>query len=175
MTVDTLPEPERPMAIRRLLRPTILGTLSAVLIGCEKSSPTEAPDRSTGQFALVAAENVALPATVFDGIVVLDPDPSLHLRVVAISGSITIDAIGHYEQRVSHDAFIDGTLGGRATHVDRGECTRSGAQLQCSSSYLQNVEFTGTIADGTLTIQQDLVGEGHAATYRYQWSAPRSS
>ena len=158
------------MAIRTILRLTIIGTLSAVLIGCDKSSPTEAADRSIGQFALVAAENVALPATVFDGIVVADPDPWFHLRVVATSGSITLDATGHYEQRVSHEAFIDGSLGSRATHVDRGECTRSGSQLQCSSSYLQNVEFTGTLADGILTIQQDLAGEGHAATYRYQWT-----
>jgi hypothetical protein len=158
------------MAIRTLRLATLV-TLSAALIACEKTSPTETADKSIGQFALVAAENVALPATVFDGIVVADPDPSFHLRIVATSGSITIDATGHYEQRVSHDAFIDGSLGGRATHVDRGECTRSGAQLQCSSSYLQNVEFTGTLADGILTIQQDLAGEGHAATYRYQWTA----
>lgn len=160
------------MSNRTMLRLTALTALLMVLIACDKAaSPVESPNLSIGEFALVAAEGVSLPAPVFDGIVVADPDPSFHLKIVATSGSITIDATGHYEQRVSHDAFIDGALGGRATHVDRGECARSGAQLQCSSSYLQNVEFTAMLGNGILTIQQDLAGEGHAATYRYQWSA----
>ena len=160
------------MSNRTILRLTTLAALLTVLFGCDKaSSPVESPDKSIGEFALVAAEGTSLPAAVFDGIVVADPDPSFHLKVVATSGSITIDATGHYEQRVSHDAYIDGTLGSRATHVDRGECTRAGAQLQCSSSYLQNVAFIATLTDGVLIIQQDLAGEGHAATYRYQWSA----
>ena len=159
------------MIKRTMLRVTTLAALLLVLIACDKASPVESPDKSIGEFALVAAEGASLPAPVFDGIVVADPDPSFHLEIVATSGFMTIDASGHYEQRVSHDAFIDGALGGRATHVDRGECTRSGTQLQCSSSYLQNVEYTATLANGILTIQQDLAGEGHAATYRYQWTA----
>ena len=159
-----------------MLRLTTLAALLLVLVACDRaSSPVESRDKSIGEFALVAAEGASLPATVFDGVVVADPDPSFHLKVVATSGSITIDATGHYEQRVSHDAFIDGTLGGRATHVDRGECTRSGAGLQCSSSYLENVEFNATLTDGILIIQQDLAGEGHAAIYRYHWMSVLSS
>lgn len=157
------------MTIRTALSLTTLIALSIALIGCDKPSPAETHDKSIGQFELVAADNAALPAPVFDGIVIADPAPSFHLRVEATSGSITIDATGHYEQRVNQDAFIDGTLGGHRTHVDRGECTRSGGQLQCSSNYLENLEFSATLVDGVLTIQQDLAGEGHIATYRYQW------
>jgi hypothetical protein len=156
------------MFTRTMLRLTTLAALLSLLIACDKAvSPGEIPDQSIGEFILVAAEGASLPAPVFDGVVVADPDPSFHLRIVATSGSITIDATGHYEQRVSHDAFVDGALNGRATHVDRGECTRSGALLQCSSNYIEGVAFTGTFAGKTLTIGQDLAGEGHVAQYRY--------
>lgn len=154
----------------RAVQLTTLLALTIFLSACDDPPPTEARDMSFGQFALVAAEGAALPATVFDGIVVADPDPSFHLRVDATSGSISIDAAGHYERRVSHDAFVDGTLSGHVTHVDRGECTRSGGQLQCASSYLQNVAFTATLAGGVLTIRQDLAGEGSVAVYRYRWT-----
>jgi len=163
------------MPLRTAVRLTTFFALSIVLLGCDKASPTGMDDMSVGRFALVAAENMVLPATVFDGIVVADPDAWFHLRIDATSGSIAIDAAGRYEQRVSHDSFIDGALGGHAIHVDRGECTRSGGQLHCTSSYLQNVEFTATLARGVLTIRQDLAGEGHVATYRYQWTAATAS
>jgi hypothetical protein len=149
-----------------------LSLVAGVSVAC---SSTSAPDKSaphtTGVFTLVSANGEALPAAVFEGTIVTDEIPPYHLRVLATSGSITIDANGHYEHRVNHDAMIDGVLGGRPNHTDRGSCTRSGEELHCVSEYLQAVEFTASLSGDVITIAQDLVREGHVATYRYQWTS----
>ena len=140
----------------------------AVMVGCsDYTAPTQGDGPLTGQFNLVSADDQALPATVFDGTIVADPEPPFHLRVVATSGSIVLDANGHYEQRVEHNTMIDGVFNGRVIRVDRGDCTRTVSQLTCVSNFLEGVEFTGTIAGQTITIAQDLTGEGRVAEYRY--------
>ena len=121
-------------------------------------------DHFTGQFDLTHAESVALPATVFEGNITT-VTPAFHLRIVATSGSIVISPNGHYEQRVQHDTFIDGAFNGHITREDRGECARTGSELQCSSSFLQNVEFTASITGRTLRCSQDLSGEGAPTSY----------
>ena len=145
--------------------------LVTAMIGCSDStSPVDNTDHFSGQFDLTHAEAVPLPATVFEGNI-NDVTPAFHLRIVATSGSIVISPNGHYEQHVQHDAFIDGAFNGHVTRADRGECSRTGSELHCSSSFLQNVEFIASISGRALTISQDLSGEGRAASYRYAWSS----
>jgi len=151
---------------------TIILLLAALLGGCSSTSaPDKAAPHTTGVFTLVSADGQPVPAPVFEGTIVTDQIPPFHLRVLAKAGSFSLDANGHYEHRVQHDAFIDGVIGARPDHSDRGECTRSGDQLHCVSTYLEFVEFTATLTDDTITIAQDLVGEGRVATYRYQWTS----
>jgi hypothetical protein len=159
------------MSVRLMTRFTLAALLVTAMIGCsDTTSPPDNSDHFTGQFDLTHAESVALPATVFEGNIT-NVTPAFHLRIVATSGSIVISPNGHYEQHVQHDTFIDGAFNGHVTRADRGECTRTGSELQCSSSFLQSVEFTASIAGRILTISQDLSGEGRAASYRYSWSS----
>jgi len=159
------------MTIRLLARLAALLMPIAFVLSCSSSTSADSDNRLTGKFSLVSADEQALPATVFDGIITADPSPSFHLRIIATSGFFTLNASGHYEQRVEHDTVIDGAFNGRLTRADRGECSRAGTQLQCSSSFIQGVEFTATIAASKITIAQDLSGEGHVATYRYDWTS----
>jgi hypothetical protein len=151
---------------------SILALIAALALGCSSSSApnTQAP-HTTGTFTLVSADAQPLPALVFDGTIVTSEIPPFHLRILAKAGTFTIDANGHYEHRVLHDAFIDGVIGARPDHSDHGECTRSGAELHCVSTYLEFVEFTATQSEDAITIAQDLIGEGRLATYRYQWTS----
>jgi hypothetical protein len=156
------------MSIRPTVRIAAALPLVVMLLACDNST---APNTRAGQFTLVSAEEAPLPAAVFEGTIDPTPDPSFHLQIIATSGSITIDANGHYEQHVEHNTIVDGTLAGRLIRADRGECTRVGDQLQCTSTYLEGVIFSGTFGDRTLVIPQDLAGEGHIAAYRYQWTS----
>ena len=158
------------MPIRLILRLTTLLVPAAIVLACTNGT-SPADNRSTGTFTLVSADDQTLPAAVFDGVVSADPSPPFHLRIIATSGSLTLDANGHYEQRVEHDTIIDGVKNGRVTRADRGECSRTGTQLQCFSNFLEGVEFTATIVASKITIAQDLAGEGHVATYRYNWTS----
>ena len=158
------------MSVRLMTRLTLALLLVTAMIGCSDSTSPDNSDHFTGQFDLTHAEALPLPATVFEGNIT-SVTPAFHLRIVATSGSIVISPNGHYEQHVQHDTFIDGAFNGHVTHADRGECSRTGGELQCISSYLENVAFTAPIAGRTLTISQDLSGEGRAASYRYTWSS----
>lgn len=153
-------------------RTILLALIAIITSGCSStSSPDKSVSRDTGVFTLVSADAQTLPANVFDGTIVTGEIPPFHLQVLAKSGTFTIDANGHYEHRVQHDAVIDGVVSGRPDHSDHGDCTRSANQLHCVSTYLEFVEFTATVSDGTISIAQDLIGEGRVATYRYQWSS----
>src|SRR5947209_13546319 len=153
-------------------RSIVLPLIAALALGCSSSSaPDKQVTHTIGTFTLVSADAQPLPAPVFEGTIVTNEIPPFHLRIVAKVGTFSIDANGHYEHRVQHDAFIDGVIGARPDHSDHGECTRSGAELHCVSTYLEFVEFTATQSDDAITIAQDLVGEGRVATYRYQWTS----
>jgi hypothetical protein len=150
--------------------------VACISLGCSTStSPVDDTTiHTSGTFNLYSANNSTLPAQVFAGLITGQGITPFNLRVVATTGSFTIDANNHYEQRVDHDAFIDGVLGARNIHSDHGDCTRAGAELHCTSTYLEFVEFTAVFGRNTVTITQDLVGEGHAATYLYTWAASGS-
>jgi hypothetical protein len=157
------------MHLRTILRAATVIVLSAILSGCsDNQSPVG--DHFTGQFTLTHADEQPLPAPVFDGVIDPAPSPTFRLRVVATTGSISIDADGHYQQHLEHDTYIDGVFNGRVIHADHGSCTRAAAQLLCESNYLEFVTFTATVSGTTLTIGQDIANEGHVATYRYDFS-----
>ena len=157
------------MFLRTIFRTATAVVLSAMLSGC---SDNQAPvgDHFTGQFTLTHADQQPLPAPVFDGIIDPAPNPTFHLRIVAATGTISIDATGHYQQHLEHDTFIDGAWNGRVIYSDHGDCTRAGAQLLCESNYLESVTFTATISGTTLTIAQDIANEGRVASYRYSFN-----
>ena len=152
------------LSVRSMIRLAVI-TAAAVLSGCSDSTSPNGNDPFTGTFDLTTVEDRALPTTVFEGDIVAEP--SFHLRIVAKAGAITIDPSGHYEQHVEHDAFIDGVRAGGVDRTDRGECVRSGTQLSCESNYLEGIQFTGTFSGTTLTIAQDVAGEGAVVSYRY--------
>jgi len=160
------------MLTKSLIRLAALIQLAMLFACADYTAPNKIEDHSIGQFSLVSADEQALPATVFDGIITADPAPSFHLRVIATSGTFSIDASGHYTQHVEHDTVIDGVRNGRVIRGDHGDCTRTAAELRCVSSFLEGIEFTGVITGATIAIAQDLSGEGHLATYRYTWVAP---
>ena len=121
-----------------------------------------------GRFALRTAQNQALPATVFDGRIV-DSTTSFQLRATATGGSFSVNAAGRYDQRLTHDVFVDGVIAAHLRYADRGFCTRVVNQLRCESNSLQGVAFTAIIAGQTLTITQDILNEGVAASYKFSW------
>ena len=157
------------MSLRTILRVATAVVLTATLSACsDNQSPVG--DHFTGQFTLTHADQQPLPAPVFDGIIDPTPDPTFHLRIVAATGTISIDANGHYQQHLEHDTFINSVFNGRVIYADHGQCTRAGTQLLCESNYLEFVTFTATISGATLTIDQDIANEGRVATYRYSFS-----
>jgi hypothetical protein len=171
MKACTRPYPnycERMSSFRSMFRLAAVLAPAVMILACSDSTSPNRGDPYTGTFVLTNADDQPLPATVFDGIIVVpEPDPSFHLRILATTGSITIDANGHYRQLVDHDAFVDGVFASRVTRSDHGDCTRAGNQLTCLSNYLEGIEFTGTFSGSTLTIAQDLSGEGQIVSYRY--------
>ena len=125
--------------------------------------------RPIGRFQLAAANDRALPAKVFDGIVLEDEDTFFRLEVSATSGYLDIAENGRYEHRLVHDIRIDGQRGPGGNWVDRGQCTWARARLTCVSGLKQNVTFIAVPVGQQLQITQDIVGEGQAVSYRYSW------
>lgn len=120
-----------------------------------------------GRFALRAAGGKAIPATVFDGVVLVDDDQFVHLEITVTGGAIELDATGGYEQRVTQEVRVDGQPAPSLDWVDHGTCVMLVAKLDCMSTRVQNRAFTATLVDGALEIPQDLNGEGVTVVFRY--------
>lgn len=57
-------------------------------------------------------------------------------------------------------------MAGRSRWTDRGFYSLQGSAVHFDSDYIQNVAFSGVLAAGpTLTVTQNLVGEGDDDTY----------
>jgi len=123
--------------------------------------------RPVGRFSLVSVSGRALPATVFDGIVLGDDDSFFQLEITATGGYLEIGPDGHYEHRVFQEVRIDGQSTTDGDWVDRGKCAMAGGRTTCISSHLSNITFVPVSAGGALELTQDLAGEGYPVTYRY--------
>jgi hypothetical protein len=120
-----------------------------------------------GRFELRSAGGSAIPATVFDGVVLVGDDQFVHLEITVTGGAIELYATGGYEQRVTQEVRVDGQPAPSLDWVDHGTCVILVAKLDCMSTRVQNRAFTATLVDGALEIPQDLNGEGVTVVFRY--------
>jgi hypothetical protein len=121
-----------------------------------------------GRYELRAAGGAPLPASVFDGLVLVGEDTFVHLVITATDGHLALDGTGGYEHRVSQEVHVDGQPAPSLDWVDRGTCARTGGTLHCLSALVANRSFIVTLDGETLELTQDLTGEGVAVTYRYE-------
>lgn len=148
---------------------TILASGTFRAVGGAIAVPDDLPAEPglQGRYALMAAGGETIPATVFDGIVLVGEDEFIHLEVTVTDGYMEFDRAGAYEHRVSQEVRVDGRPAPALDWVDRGKCVAAGVELTCLSTLVANRAFTTTLRDGALEVTQDLNGEGLAVTYRY--------
>jgi hypothetical protein len=137
-----------------------------VSAACSGDSPAGA-GTTAGTYTLVSAQGTALPATVFDGHID-DGAGGFHFRADAVDGVLTLAAGGRYTQQIRHARYYDGVADLPLNLSDHGTWTQTGSTIHLSSDYVQNVEYTGTIGDGTITLTHDYVGEGQPAVYHFR-------
>ena len=135
-----------------------------LLAGCSdatSSSPGTTPPPLTGSYVLQA------PVTVFEGMVE-DPEGDFHLRVLATGGSLVLAQDSTYEHEVRFESYVDGSLSGRPRWADRGQWRARGDTLHFDSDYIGGLAYRGVSRDRSVTVLQDLVGEGTTAEYPFR-------
>lgn len=147
-----------------IARPLVAG---ALLVGaaCGGNAPAEA-ETPLGTYTLASAEGAGLPAVVFDSHVD-DGAAGFHFRAEAEQGTLTLAAGGRYTHHVRHSRSYDGRMDAPLNLTDRGTWTVAGTSLHLSSEAVQNLEYDGTISNGTVTLTHDYLGEGRTAEYRF--------
>jgi hypothetical protein len=144
--------------------------LMLLLAGCSDAtensngSPGGPPPGLSGSYELQA------PLTVFDDTVA--GESPFHLRVLATGGSLVLAEDSTYQHQLRFESWIDGTLSGRSRWTDRGQWRARGDTLHFDSEYIGGLVFRGIGGDRSVTVVQDLVGEGTTAEYPFRRMTP---
>jgi len=148
---------------------TILASGSFRAVGGSITVPDDVSEQPgfQGRYELRTAGGKPVPATVFDGIVLVGEDEFVRLEITVTDGYIAFDGNGGFEHRVSQEVRVDGQPAPSLDWVDRGTCVAAGGELTCLSTMVANRTFTATLEDAALEVTQDLNGEGVAVIYRY--------
>ncbi|GAB4459735.1 MAG: hypothetical protein OHK0029_22690 [Armatimonadaceae bacterium] len=151
---------------KRLMKTAIFAAV--VIAGCSSGSRNSGSQTTlAGNYALIAADGQALPATVFDDTINI-PEGSFRLRAAATSGFLRLNPDGTYEQQVIHDTFTDDAYDSSPRWTDRGTYRFSGGTLQFTSNFIENVRFEATRQNNELRVRTDLIGENRPVVYVYQ-------
>lgn len=137
----------------------------ALLVACSDDEAT-APEPITGTYQLRDVDGETLPALIFDGLIT-GSEGDFVLRILVDGGSLELSAGQRYEQRVTRSIFVDGHVQPGGLWDDRGTYTLRGDTLRFASELIEGVRFSGTLAAGRISLDQDLSEENRWVTYRY--------
>jgi hypothetical protein len=117
------------------------------------------PGAVAGTYSLKTVKNANLPASIWEG-TIEGHDVAFQVR----SGSVTLDADGSYVTRlllrtIVDDEFEDETLEAEGTY------TRSGNKITFKDG---DEDIVGTLENGTLKVQLDLLEVGENVTFAYK-------
>lgn len=115
-----------------------------------------------GVYALRTAAGATPPALVQH---IVETETGLQMQVYVMNDTLELDIGGHYRQRAQIEVRSGTTLINRARWADHGTYTLQRGAMRFDSDYLQNVTFAGSLGTGTISLVQDLVGEGTTAEY----------
>ena len=127
-----------------------------LLVGCMEHESPPLPILPDGVYLAQSAGGNPLPALVLE---VHDSASNKPIRVYLLSDSLVIQG-GTYIQRAHLESRLDDQLIGRLAWSDHGRFTISGSRADFESEYIQNVSFHAEVGFPTLSISQDLTGEG---------------
>ena len=137
--------------------------LSASALACsEPAAPTPAPPSVLGVYALHTAAGGAPPALIQH---IVETETGLQMQVYVMTDTLELDAGGQYQQRAQIEVRSGTTLVNRARWADHGTYALRNGAMHFESDYLQNVTFEGSAGTSSISLVQDLVGEGTTVEY----------
>ena len=120
----------------------------------------------TVEYHLLTADTRALPAPIFDDTVI--DDPSFHLLIVTEQGTIRLKPNGFYEHRIQSQVWIDGVRNLKNKYVDHGLYRVKGQRIEFESDLIEYRAYSGTLVNGVINLQNDIIGEGKINAFVYQ-------
>lgn len=131
----------------------------ALATGCGGGANSDPPLESARQYQLRTAAQQPLPATILDT-VIHDPSGDFRLRYVVLQASLGITQSGNYTHQVKYRCYIDNAMMPPQLWNDRGTYTVSNSDIHFESDYFQNQRYEGTQSANSITLENDLSGEG---------------
>lgn len=151
--------------MHRIKASVLAGMALALLVACSDDEAT-APDPITGTYQLSDADGETLPVLIFEGLIT-GSEGDFVLRILVDEGSLELSAGQRYEQRVTRSISVDGHAQPGGLWYDRGTYTLRGDTLRFASELIEGARFSGTLAAGRISLDQDLSEENRWVTYRY--------
>ncbi|MFL5605673.1 MAG: hypothetical protein ACJ8AD_04435 [Gemmatimonadaceae bacterium] len=150
------------MIVSRLAARAVLVAALALAAGCRGTTDVLPPPLE-GSYVLHTAAGQPAPALIHTAV-----DPSHPpIDVYVLGDTLEILDGGRYIQRGRLEARTGSQLVSTSRWSDHGVFTVDGNALHFDSEYLQNITFDGTIANGMLSITQNLASEGTADVYLF--------
>jgi hypothetical protein len=143
-----------------------LSLLASAFACSDPAAPASPPAPSIlGVYALRTAAGAEPPALIQH---IIEAESGMRMQVYVMSDTLELDVGGHYQQRALIEVRSGSTLVGRSRWFDRGRYSSQHGVMRFESDYLQNVAFDGVLGAGSVSLVQDLVGEGTTVVYVLQ-------
>jgi hypothetical protein len=140
--------------------------LTTTACGNDDKSPT-GPGAIAGTYTLDRVDGNALPVTLFEGLVDVDGTP-VQLRIELTGGTMTLAANNTFSGNLTARVSAPGSPSETENLPVTGTYTVSGSSITLTSSDPEDPQVTGTLANGQLIVDIDLLdtGEDFSLTFR---------
>lgn len=135
--------------------------------GDDKKSPTGNNNTTVGTYTLDKVDGGALPVTLFEGDVDVDGEV-VNLKIELISGSMTLAANNTFNGSMALRLTIPGAPAQTETAPVSGTYAVTGNSITLTSSDPEDPQVTGTIANGQLLVDIDLLETGEEFSLSYK-------
>jgi hypothetical protein len=135
--------------------------------GKDDKSPTGNNNTTVGTYSLDKVDGGALPATLFDGMVDVD-GTVVELKIEITAGTMTLAANNTFTGSMALRLTVPGSPAQTETAPVSGTYTVSGNSITLTSSDPEDPQITGTIANGQLLVDIDLLETGEEVALAYK-------
>jgi hypothetical protein len=135
--------------------------------GKDDKSPTGNNNQPAGTYSLDKVDGGALPATLFEGDVDIE-GTVVTLTIELMSGTMTLAANNTFTGNMTLRLSIPGAPSQTETAPVSGTYAINGNQITLTSSDPEDPQVTGTISNGQLVVDIDLLETGEEFSLSYK-------
>ena len=154
----------RLQSIRLVVRALSLAAMTSC--SSDAAAPVDAPQNLAGRYALADVGGNRVPVNIYDGPWTIAGE-RVNVRIDVVGSELELDEDGFYSFVVALKLESGGKIA-PLTISDEGEWELQNGKITFASDDPESGSFMGTLSGGTVSVQIDLVGDGHPPVYRYR-------